>query len=43
LATPPFWLANAMTLALLPVTWCSDRGRENPSRTAIRVPRALSS
>jgi hypothetical protein len=40
-ATPPFWLANAMTLAL-PVTWCSDHGRVDPSSTAIRTPRRRS-
>jgi CheY-like chemotaxis protein len=40
-ATPPFWLANAMTLAL-PVTWCSDHGRVDPSSSAIRTRRRSS-
>jgi hypothetical protein len=31
LATPPFWLAKAMTLAL-PFKTRSDHGRENPSQ-----------
>ena len=35
LATPPFWLAKAMTLAL-PVTSCSDHGCGNPSRGPFR-------
>src|ERR671922_2943272 len=34
-ATPPFWLAKAMTLAW-PVTSCSDRSRENPSALPVR-------
>src|SRR5918997_1136378 len=34
-ATPPFWLAKAMTLAL-PVTSCSDHGRGNPSALPVR-------
>ena len=37
LATPPFWLAKAMTLAL-PVTSCSDHGRGNPSERPFRLP-----
>src|SRR5918997_1220658 len=36
LATPPFWLAKAMTLAL-PVTSCSDHGRVNPSALPVRA------
>ena len=35
LATPPFWLAKAMTLAW-PVTSCSDHGWGNPSVRAFR-------
>src|SRR5215218_9630677 len=41
-ATPPFWLAKAMTLAL-PVTSCSDHGRGNPSALPVRARRAVSS
>src|ERR671928_780604 len=40
-ATPPFWLANAMTLAL-PVTSCSDHGRESPSGDPVRARFAFS-
>src|SRR5437762_5177174 len=39
LATPPFWLANAMTLACW-VTRCSDARRGNPCATGYSQPRA---
>ena len=38
LATPPFWLAKAMTLAW-PVTSCSDHGRGKPIGTTSFAPR----